>query len=157
MAALSSFRSASASPPVTFTRCGRLAGATRGDEWEGFLGKDEDLFAFESVADLAAFVRTDTDNDLVDHPAWERLTKANAHRLQPAEDRHADLIGVEELLADKPTEASVEALADTLAVVSSIGSVCELPTVMRFFNGNPNLGLVSGGWQPSGGAETDCR
>ena len=25
-----------------------------GDEWEAFLGKDEDLFAFESVADLAA-------------------------------------------------------------------------------------------------------
>jgi len=116
-----------------------------GDEWEGFLGKDEDLYAFESVADLAAFVRTDTDNDLADHPAWERLTKANAHKLQPAADRHADLIGVAELLAEKPTEASVGTLANTLAVVSSIGSVCELPTVTRFFNGNPTLGLVSGG------------
>lgn len=116
-----------------------------GDEWEGFLGKDEDLYAFESVADLAAFVRTDTDNDLSDHPAWERLAKANAHKLQPAADRHADLIGVAELLADKPTEASVQSLANTLAVVSSIGSVCELPAVTRFFNGNPTLGLVSGG------------
>ena len=115
------------------------------DEWEAFLGKDEDLFAFESVADLAAFVRTDTDNDLVDHPAWKRLAAANAHRFEPAEDRHADLIAVEELLADKPTEASVTSLAATLGVVSSIGAVCDLPTVMRFFNGNPNLGLVSGG------------
>ena len=26
-----------------------------GDDWEGFLGLDEDLYAFESVADLAAF------------------------------------------------------------------------------------------------------
>ena len=116
-----------------------------GDEWEGFLGKDEDLYAFESVADLAAFVRTDTDNDLFDHPSWERLTKANAHRLAPAQERNADLIGVAELLAEKPTEASVTSLANTLAVVSSIGSVCELPTVTRFFNGNPTLGLVSGG------------
>jgi hypothetical protein len=116
-----------------------------GDEWEGFLGKDEDLYAFASVADLAAFVRTDTDNDLADHPTWERLTKANAHKLAPAEDRHADLIGVAELLADKPTEASVSSLANTLAVVASIGSVCELPAVTRFFNGNPTLGLVSGG------------
>jgi len=116
-----------------------------GDEWEGFLGKDEDLFAFESVADLAAFVRTDTDNDLTDHPAWEKLTTANAHRLKPAENRQADLIGVEELLAEKPTEASVTALANTLAVVSSIGTVCELPAVTRFFNGNPNLGQVMGG------------
>jgi len=116
-----------------------------GDEWEGFLGKDEDLFAFESVADLAAFVRTNSDNDLTDHPAWETITRANAHRLQPAEDRQADLIAVEEMLAEKPTEASVSALANTLAVVSSIGSVCELPGVTRFFNGNPNLGLVAGG------------
>jgi hypothetical protein len=116
-----------------------------GDEWEGFLGKDEDLYALESVADLAAFVRTNTDNDLSDHPAWEGLTKANAHKLQPAADRQADLIGAQELLADKPNEASVEALASTLAVVSSIGSVCELPTVTRFFNGNPTLGLVTGG------------
>ena len=42
-----------------------------GDEWEAFLGKDEDLYAFESVADLAAFVRSDADNDLTDHPAWK--------------------------------------------------------------------------------------
>lgn len=116
-----------------------------GDEWEGFLGKDEDLYAFTSVSDLAAFVRTDTDNDLTDHPAWDRLTKANAHKLQPGEDRQADLIGVAELVAGKPTEESVSSLANTLAVVSSIGSVCELPTVTRFFNGNPNLGLVTGG------------
>ena len=116
-----------------------------GDEWEAFLGKDEDLFAFESVADLAAFVRTDTDNDLADHPAWEDLTKANAHKLKPAAIREVDLVTMEELLAEKPTEESVAAVASTLAVVSSIGSVCELPAVTRFFNGNPNLGLVSGG------------
>ncbi|WP_167105490.1 primosomal protein [Mycobacterium sp. DL592] len=116
-----------------------------GDEWEAFLGKDDDLYAFESVADLAAFVRTNTDNDLTDHPAWEALTTANAHKLNPGPSGVADLIAVEELLADKPTEESVTALTNTLAVVSSIGSVCELPAVTRFFNGNPNLGLVSGG------------
>jgi len=116
-----------------------------GDEWEGFLGKDENVFAFASVADLAAFVRTDSDNDLAQHPAWEAMTRANAHRLEPAEDRQADLIAVAEQLAEKPTEDSVGALANTLAVVSSLGSVCELPAVTRFFNGNPNLGLVTGG------------
>jgi hypothetical protein len=116
-----------------------------GDEWEAFLGKDEAVFAFASVADLAAFVRTNTDNDLTDHPVWARLSKANAHKLQPAEDRQADLIAVEELLAEKPTKESVNALTHTLAVVSSLGSVCELPAVTRFFNGNPNLGLLTGG------------
>ncbi|MCX2933628.1 primosomal protein [Mycobacterium sp. CVI_P3] len=116
-----------------------------GDEWEAFLGKDEDLFAFESVADLAAFVRTNTDNDLADHPGWEDLVGANAHKLVPKPDREVDLISVEETLSEKPTEESVTALANTMAIVSSIGSVCELPAVTRFFNGNPNLGLLSGG------------
>jgi hypothetical protein len=118
-----------------------------GDEWEAFLGKDDDLFAFEAVADLVAFVRTDSDNDLVDHPAWKELTSAPAHDLDPATSRQFDLITVEELVAEKPTEESVTALAGALAIVSSIGSVCELPPVTKFFNGNPTLGTVSGGFE----------
>ena len=116
-----------------------------GDEWEAFLGKDEDLYAFLTPADLVAFVRTNTDNDLVDHPGWKGLTEANAHKLEPADDKQFDLIGVEELVSEKPTDESVTALANSLAIVSSIGSVCELPAVMKFFNGNPTLGTVTGG------------
>jgi hypothetical protein len=116
-----------------------------GDEWEAFLGKDEDLYIFESVADLVAFVRSDTDNDLVDHPAWHGLTSEHAHNFEPAEGKRFDLVAVEELVSEKPTEDSVTALAATLAIVSSIGSVCELAAVSKFFNGNPSLGTVSGG------------
>ncbi|RUP06469.1 MAG: primosomal protein [Mycobacterium sp.] len=116
-----------------------------GDEWEAFLGKDEDLYVFDSVADLTAFVRGNDDNDLVDHPAWADITEANAHKLDPADDKRFDLVAVEELVAEKPTEESVAALAGTLAIVSSIGSVCELPAISKFFNGNPTLGTVSGG------------
>jgi hypothetical protein len=116
-----------------------------GDEWEAFLGKDEDLYAFESVADLAAFVRTDRDNDLTDHPAWEATTEASAHKLDPGEDRQYDVIGVADLVAEKPTDDSVTTLHRTLAIVSAIGSVCELPAVTKFFNGNPVLGSLGGG------------
>jgi hypothetical protein len=116
-----------------------------GDEWEAFLGKDEDLYAFDAVADLVAFVRSDADNDLADHPAWQDLTSAHAHQFEPAEDRQFDLVIVEELVSEKPTEESVTALAAALAIVSSIGSVCELAAVSKFFNGNPNLGTVAGG------------
>ncbi|MCV7311872.1 protein export chaperone SatS [Mycobacterium paraffinicum] len=116
-----------------------------GDEWEAFLGKDEDLYVFSSVADLVAFVRSDTDNDLVDHPAWKDLTAAHAHKFSPAADKQFDLVAVEELVSEKPTEESVTGLARTLALVSSIGSVCELAAVSKFFNGNPTLGTVSGG------------
>lgn len=116
-----------------------------GDEWEALLGKDEDVYAFESVADLVAFVRTNSDNDLTDHPAWEKLTEANAHRLDPTEDREYDIVGVPELVAEKPSEDTVTKLHRTLALVSSIGSICDLPAVAKFFNGNPVLSTVGGG------------
>jgi hypothetical protein len=116
-----------------------------GDEWEALLGQDDDLYGFASAADLVAFVRGGAENDLTDHPAWDQLLEANAHKLDPSEDRQFDLIAVEELLADKPTEESVQTLARTLAIVSSIGSVCELPAVTKFFNGNPTLSAVNGG------------
>lgn len=122
-----------------------------GDEWEAFLGKDEDLYAFESVADLVAFVRTDTDNDLVDHPAWEKLTEASAHAFDPDDERLYDVVGVPETVAEKPTEESVTSLHRTLAIVSAIGSVCELPAVSKFFNGNPMLGSLGAGAESFGG------
>ncbi|BBY96037.1 hypothetical protein MGALJ_57060 [Mycobacterium gallinarum] len=116
-----------------------------GDEWEAFLGKDEDLYAFETVADLVAFVRTNKDNDLADHPAWEKLTQANAHRLNPTEEREYDVVGVPELAAEKPSDETVTQLHRSLAIASSIGSVCELPAISKFFNGNPGLSQLGGG------------
>jgi hypothetical protein len=115
------------------------------DEWEAFLGNEDDLYVFESVPDLIAFVRSGASNDLDDHPAWEKLTALSAHKLNPSDDKRYDLIKVYELLAEKPTAESVEQLAGTLSIVSSIGSVCELPAVSKFFNGNPVLATVSGG------------
>ena len=116
-----------------------------GDEWEAFLGKGDDLFGFHSAADLVAFVRSDTDNDLAEHPAWPALTEASAHRLDADENHQFDLVGLDELLAEKPTEESVQKVANTLAIVSSVGTVCELPTVTKFFNGNPTLSGVNAG------------
>ena len=116
-----------------------------GDEWEAFLGKDEDLYAFESVPDLVAFVRADHDNDLADHPAWGTLTSLSAHELDPDADNQFDLIKVYELLAEKPTPESVEELQGTMAIVSAIGSVCELPAITQFFIGYPVVAWRSGG------------
>jgi hypothetical protein len=115
------------------------------DEWQAFLGRGDDLYGFESVADLAAFVRTNTDNDLTDHPGWTALVESSAHRLDPGEDRRHDLIGVPELAAEKPTEESVETLLRALTVVQAVGSVCDLPVVSKLFNGNPVLGSLGGG------------
>src|SRR4051794_23204073 len=116
-----------------------------GDEWEAFLGKDEDLYVFESVADLVAFVRTNKDNDLTDHPAWAKTTEANAHRLDPVEEHQYDIIGVPELAAEKPSEDTIAELHRTLVVTYALGSVCELPAINKLFNGNPVLANTGGG------------
>jgi hypothetical protein len=121
------------------------------DEWQAFLGKDEDLYAFESVADLVAFIRADNGNDLVEHPGWAALTDASAHLCDPAEDQRHDLIGVPDLVAEKPTEDSVTSLLGSLTIVQAIGSVCDLTAVSKFFNGNPVLGSVGGGLEAFAG------
>ena len=88
------------------------------------------------------FVRTNDDNDLTDHPAWDELKASSAHRLDPGENRQHDLIGVPEVAAEKPTEESVSTLLHALAVVQAVGSVCDLTVVSKFFNGNPVLGIA---------------
>ena len=98
-----------------------------------------------------AFVRTNKDNDLTDHPAWQKITEANAHRLDPAEERQYDVVGVPELAAEKPSEETVKQLHRSLAIASSIGSVCELPAINKFFNGHPVLGTLGGGVNAFGG------
>jgi hypothetical protein len=115
------------------------------DEWQAFLGKGEDLYGFESVAALVAFLRTNSDNDLTDHPAWDELRASSAHRCDPADERRHDLIGVPETAAEKPTEDTEAKLLHALAVAQAIGSVCDLTAVTKFFNGNPVLGSLGGG------------
>ncbi|GAB36584.1 hypothetical protein [Gordonia otitidis] len=115
------------------------------DEWEAFLGLDEDLYVFPGVAELAGFVRTDTDNDLVEHPAWDTIKQVSADELIP-DDRHTyDLVGVPELAAEDPTPEVIAELEDALEIVRILGEVCELVTITKFFNGNPILGAVTTG------------
>ncbi|MFT4128288.1 MAG: primosomal protein [Gordonia sp. (in: high G+C Gram-positive bacteria)] len=115
------------------------------DEWEAFLGLDEDLYVFGGVAELVAFIRTDEDNDLVEHPAWETVKGLSADEFVP-DDRHCyDLVGVPELAAEDPTPEVIAELEDALEIVRILGEVCELTVVMKFFNGNPILGAVTTG------------
>ncbi|QRY63474.1 primosomal protein [Gordonia sp. PDNC005] len=115
------------------------------DEWEAFLGLDEDLYALDSVAELAAFVRGDDDNDLADHPAWETIKQLQADELVP-DDRHSyDLVGVPELAAEDPRAEVVAELEDALEIVRIIGEVCELTPITKVFTGNPILGAVTVG------------
>lgn len=123
------------------------------DEWEAFLGNEDALYGFESVAELAAFIRTDNDNDLVDHPAWKIVAGLSAAELEPEADHSFDLVGVPELAAGDPDVDSVAELEDTLTMVRNIGEVCELDTVTKFFGSHPVLGALAGGAQTFTGRE----
>lgn len=115
------------------------------DEWEAFLGHEEDLYGFSSVAELAAFVRSDDDNDLVDHPSWKVVSALAAHELEPDDLHRFDLVAVPELVASDPEADVLAELQATFDIVSSIGDVCELRAVTSFFGSNPFVGAVGGG------------
>ncbi|MTE11719.1 primosomal protein [Nocardia aurantiaca] len=123
------------------------------DEWQAFLGHEEDLYGFESVAELAAFIRTNSDNDLVDHPAWKIIAGLSAAELEPEEQYVFDLVGVPELAADDPDPEVVSELEETLEMVRNIGDVCELDTVTKFFGSHPVLGALPGGVSAFAGRE----
>lgn len=116
------------------------------EEWEAFLGLDEDLYGFDDVAHLVGYIRnTDDEHDLVDHPAWPTVLVLQADELVPDKRHTYDLIGVPELAADDPTPENIAELEDALEIVRILGEVCELGKITKFFNGNPILGAVTAG------------
>ena len=100
-----------------------------GEEWEAFLGHGENLYVFDDAAQLAAFVRTVTEHDLVDHPAWRIVPQLGVDELTPDQTQRYDLVGVPELVAGDPDTWAVGDLADVLVMVRSLAEVCDLDVV----------------------------
>lgn len=120
-----------------------------GETWEALLGDEDALYGFSSTAELIAFVREDKEHDLDDHPSWQSTRAlADSDVLSfEADDAHSfDLVGVAELLASKPTESSVDEVDEAFSIARSIGEICELSPVIKFFDGNPILARVTGGY-----------
>lgn len=115
------------------------------DDWEAFLGLDEDLYALDSTAELVALIRSDAGHDLEDHPSWTEFAESDVLAFRATDENCYDLVGVMELLGDKPSESSVDEIDQSFAIARSIGEVCELDTVTKFFNGNPVLASVTHG------------
>ena len=126
------------------------------DEWEAFLGHEDALYGFASVAELAAFIRNDNDNDLVEHPAWSVVSALSAAELEPEENHVYDLVGVPELAASDPDSEILAELEDTLEMVRTIGEVCELDAVIKFFGSHPILGALPGGINAFAGREGEA-
>jgi hypothetical protein len=100
-----------------------------GEEWEAFLGHGDDLYVFPSPAHLAAFIRTSTEHDLLDHPEWDAAAELLVDELRPDDDHIFDIVGVPDLVAEVPDIWTLAALTDTVAIVRSLAEVCGLDGV----------------------------
>ncbi|QJY46593.1 primosomal protein [Pseudonocardia broussonetiae] len=124
-----------------------------GEEWEAFLGDDDALFAFPEVAQLAAFVRTAREHDLVDHPAWSVVPDLSVAELTPEETQTYDVIGVPELAAEEADQWTIGELHEIVGMVRSIADVCELDVVTEVLDSAPGFGLLHQGTLPFVGRE----
>jgi hypothetical protein len=99
------------------------------EEWEAFLGHGESLYVLPDVAHLAAFIRSDAEHDLTDHPSWPHAKRALADELEPGDDHRFDIVGIPELVSAPPTVWSLAELADTVSILRSLAEVCDLPVI----------------------------
>lgn len=128
-----------------------------GEEWEAFLGDDDNLFAFPDTARLAAFVRTSPEHDLADHPAWDMVPGLPAGELIPDEEHHYDLVGVPELAAEDPDTWTVGELADVIAMVRSLADVCDLEKVHEILDSADGFAFLDQGTFPFTGRDGQKR
>jgi hypothetical protein len=124
-----------------------------GEEWEAFLGHEDDLYAFPDAAHLAAFVRTVEEHDLVDHPAWSVVPGLSVAELMPDEAHQYDLVGVPELVAEEPDTWTVGELADIVAIVRSLANVCDLEVVHEILESAQGFNQLSQGTYPFTGRD----
>jgi hypothetical protein len=126
-----------------------------GEEWEAFLGDEEDLYAFGDAAHLAAFVRTAEQHDLIDHPAWHAVPALNVPELIPDDDHSYDLVGVPELVAEERDQWTIAELAEIVGIVRSLADVCELDEVHEVLDSCEGFSLLEQGRLPFTGREGD--
>ncbi|MGP4015530.1 primosomal protein [Saccharopolyspora sp. 5N708] len=116
-----------------------------GEEWEAFLGHEDDLYAFPDAARLAAFVRTSEEHDLDDHPAWHVVPALSAVELSPDEDHQYDLVGVPELVAEPLDTWTINELADIVEIARSLADVCELDAVHEVLDAATGFAMLDQG------------
>ena len=115
------------------------------DEWEAFLGLEDDLYVFDTIAELAAFIRTDDDHDLHDHPSWRIVVALSAEALTPEDENRFDLVSLPKLVAAEPNSASIRDLDSCLTLVYAIGEVCGLDVLTDFIDDHVEFDQLASG------------
>lgn len=118
-----------------------------GEDWEAFLGHDDDLFVFPSAEHLAAFIRTSTEHDLLDHPQWPAAVRLLVDELSPDDDHRFDIVGVPELAAEPADIWTLAEMTDTVAILRSLAQVCGLDAIDDVLDAADGFALLPMGQQ----------
>lgn len=91
-----------------------------GEEWQAFLGNDDQLMVFDNPDALAKYLPRAVDNDLSDHPAWELYQTLPAAALAPDDDFRFDYDAAPDLVEKTPAKGPYD------DVVSTLGDLVDL-------------------------------
>ncbi len=78
-----------------------------GSQWEAFLGDDENVLVFPTVAEMLVYLENTTKHDLRDHPKWKDFAELPEYRAHPEDRDHYDIVGLPHYLADRPSYDAV--------------------------------------------------
>jgi hypothetical protein len=128
-----------------------------GEEWQAFLGSGSKVLVLTTTDDLVEFLRSGSENDLTDHPAWDMLVKLPASQLEPDEDYDFDLDGVYDLAAGDPDPFAVSELSDLVDIVQRIAECCDDGTLLRVIEESPEFSRLLADEVTYSGAEGEAQ
>lgn len=108
-----------------------------GEEWQGFLGDGAKILIYATTRELEEFVSHNDENDLSDHPGWDRMRTLSADDLKPGEEDAYDLDEVYELAAGDPDPHTVSELANIVDMVTRIADCCDDGGLRALVEGTP--------------------
>jgi hypothetical protein len=129
---------------VTLWAPGWVAG---GEQWQAFLGDDSGVFGFPSPAALLAWLRDNGrgTHDLSDHPRWSAFLENAERKVTPRASGKISFIDLPDKLAGRPSFENTKAVAAAFDVLRSLGAVCGIDKVNRWFRSYSVLANVARG------------
>lgn len=106
----------------------------KGESWQAFLGDDDAIFAFESPAQLLAFLQEGGRNELADHPKWAEFKRDLELNVVPTSAGKISLIELPRKLSERPGYESTLAVTRGFDLLQSIGNVMGVSSVSTWFN-----------------------
>lgn len=121
-----------------------------GDEVQGFLGADGQLFAFASAEELARHLVDHPRDDLSEHPAWPSMSRRPAAELRAAPGDLVDFDDVFSRLTADPTPQACEAVSKAVQLAEAMALCCQDEDLLGVLDREPYQLVLAGSAQFAG-------